>query len=120
MSLVLLRIMSLTGISQKAARLSMKMGTGSYLRRSILLKMFRPLSRETSFSEERPPMIIPTLNFWVFSSPLSPISEAHRQRHIRSGKFRIQIKVVPVEMHPDDLVAGMDVEEGKRGQGEIG
>ena len=63
MSLVLLRMSSLSGISQRAARLSMKMGTGSYWRRSILLKMFRPLSRETSFSEERPPMMIPTLIF---------------------------------------------------------
>src|SRR5512140_786680 len=58
----------------------MKIGTGSYWRRSILLKMFRPLSRETSFSEERPPMMIPTRGFRaVFVSPAAPISEAHRQ-----------------------------------------
>ena len=63
MSLVLLRMRSLTGISQRAAWLSMKMGRGSYLRRSILLKMFLPLSSETSFSEESPPMMIPTFHF---------------------------------------------------------
>src|SRR5450759_2034736 len=115
MSRVLFRMRSLTGISQKAARLSMKIGTGSYLWRSILLKMFRPLSRETSFSEERPPMMIPTLIFWAFSSSLSPILEAHRQGQIRPRKLRVQKKIIPVEMHPDDLVTGMDVGAGRGG-----
>ena len=74
MSLVLLRMRSLSGISERAARPSMKMGMGSYWRRSILLKMFRPLSSETSFSEERPPMMIPTLGFRaVFASPVASI-----------------------------------------------
>src|SRR5512137_942016 len=106
MSRVLFRINSLMGISQKAARLSMKIGTGSYLPRSILLKMFRPLSRETSFSEERPPMMIPTLILRILSSPFSPISPAHRQGQIGSRKVRVQKKIVPVEMYLDDLVAG--------------